>query len=359
MKLALALVCCSALGLQVHTAPASASRGASPFVSAAVQQTDRLYELRWNAPRARSVTIYAIADQPRSDPSHPVAHGGGSGIALVHDLPPRTRWYFEFVTDDKRSLILADRSLHLASASNFRDVGGYRTQDGHWVRMGLAYRSNGLGALTAADHDRLMNLQLRLICDLRLAEERERSPDPEFPAVQAISADVSADSAHRAQGLRVALRSSDPGALTNFMKGAYRDFVDVASAQAAYHRLFERLADPSDLPTVFHCTAGKDRSGWAQAILLSLLGVPRKTILDDYVLTDRFMSESAREQIRKTLPELSDAASDAIVRSDPAYLEAAFREVDERYGSMDRYAHLGLHLEPATITAIRANFLTD
>jgi len=359
MKALLGLLWSLLLASQTHAARSVEETGASPFQSASVGQTDQRFELRWNAPQAHAVRIYAVANQPRSDRSHLVAQGQGTGKAVVRDLPPHTRWYFEFVTSGGRSLMLADRSLHLRSASNFRDAGGYRTQDGHWVRMGLVYRSNGLGALSAEDLDQLQNLQLHLVCDLRMDEERQRSPDPAFTNARAISANVSADSLHRAEGLLEAMRSPDSSALTNFMKGAYRDFVDLPSAQAAYHQLFERLAEPSNLPTVFHCTAGKDRTGWAQAVLLSILRVPRHTILQDYVLTDRFMSAAALEQIHKSLPDATEQASNAIVRADPTYLEAAFREVDERYGSFDKYLQDGLHLEPATVAAIRINFLME
>lgn len=332
---------------------------ASPFESANVKQTDGQFELRWAAPTARRVTVYAVPDRPHSDRSRPVAEGMATGGATISNLPRRTRWYFEFVADNGRSVTLTERSLQLLSASNFRDVGGYRTQDGRWVRMGLAYRSNSLGGLTAQDHEALQTLSLRLVCDLRMDEERQRSPDPVFSGTRALLANVAADSGHRAPGLRAAMSSRDPDALFNFMKGAYRDFVDMPSAQAAYHQLFERLADPDNLPTVFHCTAGKDRTGWAQAILLSILRVPRPTIVHDYVLTDQFMSASALEQIHRVMPEATGRASMAIVRANPAYLEAAFREVAERYGSFDAYIENGLHLNAATITAIRRNFLAD
>jgi protein-tyrosine phosphatase len=331
---------------------------ASPFQSVSVKQVGRDYELSWRAPTAELVKVYVIPDQPVSDRSRRIEQGPGIGVATVRGLPPKSRWYFEFVADDGPSVIVTDRSLHLPSASNFRDAGGYRTEEGRWVRMGLAYRSNSLGALSPADHDTIQALRLKLVCDLRLDDERLRIPDPVFSDSNAISANVAADSGHRASGLRAALSSRDPAALVNFMKGAYRDFVDMPSAQAAYHEMFERLADPDNLPTVFHCTAGKDRTGWAQAILLSILKVPRRTIMEDYVLTDQFMSAAALEQIHKSMPEATDRAAGAIVRTDPAYLEAAFHEVDERYGSFEAYLDRGLHLDAATLDAIRRNFLS-
>jgi protein-tyrosine phosphatase len=138
---------------------------------------------------------------------------------------------------------------------------------------------------------------------------------------------------------------------------AYRDFVDLPSAQSAYHQLFVRLAEPGSLPTVFHCTAGKDRTGWAQAVLLSILRVPRKTIVEDYVLTDRYLSAAALEQIRKSMPGADATMSKALTVADPAYLQAAFTEVEEGYGSLEGYLRRGLRLDRPTIERIRANFL--
>jgi protein-tyrosine phosphatase len=248
--------------------------------------------------------------------------------------------------------------LHLASASNFRDVGGYRTEEGRWVRMGVAFRSNALAALTDAERASVAGLGPRVIFDMRLQEERNRMPDPEIAGSRVVAADVAADSGHRMPALRALMRSGDDTAVANFMHGAYRDFVDLPSARAAYRQLLEQLADPASLPMVFHCTAGKDRTGWAQAILLSILRVPRSAILQDYALTDRFMSDGALEQIRRSLPEADVVMSRALVAADSAYLETAFREVDERYGSFDGYLDQGLGVDARTVTAIRANFLT-
>jgi protein-tyrosine phosphatase len=123
--------------------------------------------------------------------------------------------------------------------------------------------------------------------------------------------------------------------------------------------LLERLADRDNLPTVFHCTAGKDRSGWAQAILLSALGVPRQTIVADYVLTNRYMTADALEQIRKVAPEIDSEAAMALVAADPEYMETSFDEVNERYGSFQQYLRRGLNITDSTIEALRANFLSD
>jgi protein-tyrosine phosphatase len=331
-----------------------------PFDSALVTAKGPAFELEWQAPTAHRVQIYAGTDPRHVGRSHLVATGPGIGRAQVDHLPDAARWYFEFVPDVGEPLTLADRSLHLASASNFRDVGGYRTRDGHWVRMGVAYRSNGLGALTPADYERLGELGIRLVCDLRRDEERRRQPDPTLPHSQAVVADVAADSGdiqHNTATLAALMRAGDPASAIEYVKSVYRGFVSLSSARGGYHLLFERLANHEDLPTVFHCTAGKDRTGWAQAVLLALLGVPRETIVQDYELTDRYLSDAALEQIRRSMPDADPAAWRVILAANPTYLDAAFTEVSRRYGSFDAYLHDGLGLDARTVQAIRHNFL--
>jgi protein-tyrosine phosphatase len=261
--------------------------------------------------------------------------------------------------DGGRGIVIADRSLQLQSASNFRDIGGYRTLDGRWVRMGLAYRSNGLASLSAADVVRLQGLNLRLVCDLRLEQERVRLPDRFIPGARTVTADVAADSAHRLTTVARVLAGANDAAVMDFMKAAYSDFVHLPSARRGYAEVLRHLADPSNLPAVFHCTAGKDRTGWAQAVLLGLLRVPRELITEDFVLTDRFMSAGAIDQVRRTFHIEDLASARALIAADPTLLASAFDEVERRYGSFEHYVRDGLSLEPGTISALRANFWAD
>jgi protein-tyrosine phosphatase len=106
------------------------------------------------------------------------------------------------------------------------------------------------------------------------------------------------------------------------------------------------------LPTVFHCTAGKDRTGWAQAVFLSILRVPRSTIVEDYLLTNEFMQGDALESVRQSI-----GAARSKVIANPAALDAAFDQVAKEFGSFDRYLHQGLHLSDVTLAALRKNFL--
>ena len=348
-----------------------------PFDAANVTSRDgRAFVITWHAAHVHHIRIFAGTAFAKIGRDRLVAEGAGTGRVTVANLPNEPRWYFELVPDQGDPLVVADRSLHLTTAANFRDAGGYRTADGKWVRMGLAYRSNGLEHLTDGELSVIDKLGIKLVCDLRTAEEIRRGPDRVGPSVADVSADVLADDADLIHAMMASggqtgnagqqnaavhqtANASRPaageGSREEFEQRIYRDFVRLASARRAYQLLFERLADPAALPTVFHCTAGKDRTGWAAAVFLTILGVPRPTILQDYELTNEYLRGDALESVRQSL---SRSMRDRIA-AHPASLNAAFDEVAKDYGSFDNYLHQGLGLSDTALATIRRNFLVE
>lgn len=332
-----------------------------PFDTATVTRDGQNYLVSWHSDEIQHVKVYAGLDPNSIGSEHLVSEGTGTGQATVSKLPSESRWYFRLQPDKGQSLMVGDRSLHLTTAANFRDVGGYRTGDGQWVRMGLAYRSNGLEHLSDQELAQIERLHIKLVCDLRTAEERARGPDRATAGATEVPADVLADDADLIHSLMAGRANTSNGAsgtapaptAEDMEQRIYRDFVRLPSAQRAYHALLTRLADPAQLPTVFHCTAGKDRTGWAQAVLLTILGVPRSTIVEDYVLTNAYLNDAALNGIHQAM---SGVAPTKIV-ANPAALDAGFDEVVQRYGSFDRYLHEGLHLDDATLAALRRTFL--
>ena len=187
-------------------------------------------------------------------------------------------------------------SLGIASVPNLRDAGGYTTADGSVVRRGLAYRSNQLNAISADDMTKIAALGLKNDFDLRTAEERDAKPD-ELPAgVKNVWLNVLADAKGSAAEVEKLL--SDPKA-ANAMLGdgkvsaefvsAYREFITLPSANAAFRQLFLELSDKEQLPSLYHCTTGKDRTGWASAALLTLLGVPLDKVYEDYLRSNDYV----------------------------------------------------------------------
>ena len=177
----------------------------------------------------------------------------------------------------------------IPSLPNLRDLGGHVTRDGGLVRRGIVYRSEDLGRLGGDDAIAFARLRIRTVYDLRTADERAARPDRLPAGTAAVVLDVLHGSTDATPAQLMALFEDPRLATEAFRDGGgaamferkYREFVTLESARTAYRRLFAALADGACTPALFHCTTGKDRTGWAAAVLLLFLGVP-----DDAVMTD-------------------------------------------------------------------------
>ena len=338
--------------VRAEAAGAVASAQAIPFTRAEVESRDgQRVAVAWSAAGGGPVDVYARTTPAGPDPqARLVGHGGANGQITVAGLPVGERWYFELRPRRGGSLIIADRSLHLKTAPNFRDVGGYRTRDGHWVRMGLAYRSDQLDRLNDADLAVIARLAPTLIVDLRTQGER-RAADRLAPGAAPMIADVLADQPVNNSAFS---KLDSPEAGVKALTEANRMFVSLPSAKDAYSRLFTRLQSPD--VAVYHCTSGKDRTGWATAVLLTALGVPREAVIADYLASNGYLVEKNRAMFA-ALPPATAANLEPVMTVRAAYLEAAFAEVDKRYGSFDRYLREGLGLDRAALERLRAKFL--
>ena len=318
------------------------------------------YTLAWTAPEGTSVTFYAGTDPDNVGRAKNVGKGGGAGHLAV-TLPAGARWYFEFVPEAGGALVMAERGLHLSTIPNLRDVGGYRTTDGKWVKMGRVFHSDQLDKVSDEDFEKFTALGLKLICDFRTDNERAAGADRVPPAAEHMIADVTGGSSG---GFGAAL--GDPDTMgevlsqisgEEILKTANRGFVSADTGCAAYKATFERLADPASLPTLFHCTAGKDRTGWGAAVLLTLLGVPHETVMFDYMLSNTYLAQKNRGLLAAFPPELAKAMV-PLVGVNEEYLQAGFDEVQATYGSFDAYIKNGIGLSDETVTALKENFLT-
>lgn len=229
-------------------------------------------------------------------------------------------------------------SLPLRSAFNLRDLGGYATLDGRRVRHGLLYRSGTMALLTPEDEDHLIALNIATVCDLRQPAERMREPS-RWCVSDTIRYHAS-DDEHAGGDLGALLRRPDasPHEMHEVMLGVYRGLpTDHATM---YGRIFDRLADGA-VPLLFNCAAGKDRTGVAAMLILHSLGVPRATILADYLATNehadfKWLMDSGRASLRR-IATLDPAIAAPLLAARAEYLQAAYDELDRNYGGVDRY----------------------
>ena len=251
------------------------------------------------------------------------------------------------------------RHLALEGAPNFRDLGGYATADGHTVKWGTFYRSDNLAHLTDADLEKVSALGLKLVCDFRSepekADESDRLPAVNPPAVAAFP--IGAES-FMVKDLRKRISSGDLDGLDlrAMMIEGNRQFATRFAPN--YAAMFERITQPENLPALVHCTAGKDRAGFASAMILSVLGVPRETVMEDYLLTNHYTAAATEKRLRMIkVFSLFRADTDALrplFRVEPAYLDAAFEAIEKEYGDFDTYRRNALGLDDAEVAAFKA-----
>lgn len=253
-----------------------------------------------------------------------------------------------------------ERVLSFQGGCNFRDIGGYRTQQGSSTRWGKVYRTGVLTYFTDDDHAPLTSLQVRAICDLRRAEEREREPT-------------------RWPHANINALSWDDGVVTPTIRGLGADYPRTAQGMfdtmVALYRALPAWMGPriggmysaiakGDVPLVVHCAAGKDRTGIAVAVLLRSLGVPERTVIEDYLLTNtsgnfeefirsRHQAHLGVTDTHNPLLSMPEEMRRVLFSADAAFLESAFAQI----GDVEAYLAKTAGVSPEVQDRVRSALL--
>ncbi len=249
---------------------------------------------------------------------------------------------------------------------NFRDVGGYRTEDGRTVRWRRVFRSGHFAALSDAGLEALEALGVRVVVDLRGPFEVDRDPSRLPSSTRRIPLPLWNPVDDEVDTLGAAIMSEDPAvqrellgdgkAMTQLLEGNRRMPETAAAEFATFLRV---LAGDDGLPAVVHCTAGKDRTGLAIAVLLRTLGVPAETVMEDYLLSNPFRADAnelllASAGRRMAEPELLRPMLE--VREE--YLLGSFETI-AAIGGFDRYRREVLEIDEDVVDALRERLLDD
>jgi protein-tyrosine phosphatase len=239
------------------------------------------------------------------------------------------------------------RHFKLHGASNFRDLGGYATRDGKSLRWRKIFRSNHLGNLTPGDVEVVRGLGVKSAFDFRGIEERKGADcKVEEIAVHSLPIEPTVVAALRARLQARALSSADA---LEIMRESYRGYVRLNTH--SFRELFWHLIEDS-APLVIHCTAGKDRTGFASALILHALGVSEQVIGEDYLLTNSFYRRDPNAS-----PDLPADVQSAIGSVQASFLAAGFETVRAEYGDIETYFRDGLGLGTAERNELEERYL--
>ena len=245
------------------------------------------------------------------------------------------------------------RNVDLDGVFNFRDLGGYPTEDGRSLRWRTLFRADGLGRLTADDLERLRPIALKTVVDLRRAgeiDERGRFPFESYPVAfhHLPVIDTTWD--------RELARSENLPA-TEFLHRAYTAML--AEGAPRFAAAFRVLAHADALPAVFHCAAGKDRTGLLAALVLGSLGVAAHDIVADYALTqatmDRFLE---RVRSERNGAALIDAAPQVFFAAEPAAMTRVLDDLVRGHGSVRGFVE-AIGVEPDVLSRLEDLLLVD
>ena len=306
---------------------------AGPLRSVRLEAGARGLLLSWEvrgAPRAASVGVGTT----------PVA-GEHAGLARVPagvtelvlpDMGAGRRWYVSLTLEGLgEAVVVGERRLTFEGPTNFRDLGGYDVEGGGRTRWGRVYRSDGLHRFSPADIEAFARLGARAVYDLRSLAERVSQPDP----VGSVHLDLLGGDT--AQAAVEVLAARAPAQAESILLWLYQGMM--ARSAIVIGDLLGRLASEELLPAVLHCAGGKDRTGVVSALLLSVLGAPRATVLDDYVLTGRFRTAEHEPLVMRVLQAagVPEETAAAFLGSPRWVMEEVLGATERAYGSVEGY----------------------
>lgn len=267
--------------------------------------------------------------------STPILKGKGSGTFRLQ-VPTDSRSYFMLMTG-KENLVLAERHLPMEGGFNFRDLGGIKAKDGRVVKWGQLFRSDDLHNLTDDDLNYLSSIPIMTVVDFRSEQEIEQAPDrvPSSARYDYPYSITPGNLTTNAADLS-SIQSMD---MDSVMRSINELLVSDPSSIKRYKDFFALLQQKENTPLLFHCTAGKDRTGMGAALILYALGVDEDTIMKDYLLSNKYITEKYSDYI-KQYPSLTP-----LFEVRPQYLSTGIQKIKQDYGTVDNYLERVLNVD--------------
>ncbi|WP_429971505.1 tyrosine-protein phosphatase [Fructilactobacillus sp. Tb1] len=259
------------------------------------------------------------------------------------------------------------RVIKLDSAENVRELGGYQTMDGHHVKWHKLLRSGSLGFINEKDLKFLENYGVRYDVDLRSGQEVKDIKDLVDGSklhyiFDPVFNEDRTDNSQDPKEFRKIVEENPKYGLDH-MEDVYRQMITQAPCRNAFHELFMILLEnkDNDQSVLFHCTAGKDRTGMSAVFILAALGVDMETIRKDYIMTNEVVKDIIEKKVQEVRTAgFSDHAAEnlrVLYSVNMKFLDAALEEIDKNYGTMQNFLHDGLDLTEANIDELKQLYL--
>lgn len=302
------------------------------------------YVIKWETvPAIEGILKIAISDTPEhfDDQSPAIYANIHDGVATYITNDNISRKYFQLTFNGKYNCVIGARSIVMDHVQNLRDVGGYPATGGKQVRWDRVFRSGQLGKVDEWDSLRLANLGIRTVIDLRMPEEVAQAPTEHLGDMRVVHAPIAIGKIHDAPKRVIEGRMRKGDALV-YMQDEYLQFVTDNSRSLA--QALRPFLEERNYPILISCSYGKDRTGFLVAMLLTALGVSYDSVVEDYLMSNRYIDIS---RLENEVSHLSSDAQESItvfLTANEELLDLAFHKIRKEYGSVERYLEKELEL---------------
>jgi len=305
-----------------------------------------------------TLTMYQGMSVETIDWSRPIKTVAQSSI-ILKNYNFSYRYFFGFKNKDGDKFIASERLIPMENASNFRDLGGIPTTDGRVVKWGKIYRSGKLSKLSKKDLNYFNTLGINTIVDFRDDTEvvKDKTRFPTNREVNRIRTPIGDRSGNMQAELRKQIKSANQDDFDSekFVADVMRQFIDSFAYQ--YQPFLEIVAESKNAPVLYHCSAGKDRTGLGTALILGMLGVEKDVIFGDFMMSNYYRNKDINKTLRKTSLIAKQRITQPLVEVKESYIITAFDAIDKKYGSMEAFFKNEYGFDDGKIEAFRNEFL--
>lgn len=323
-------------------------------LSAQLPKKERTLEETYQALRAKNGNYQLILPKKKQEiftGNHPKEINFQSSIYTqgdtVIEASQQERLFFAIV-NKRDTTIISERKLPLTGTANFRDIGGIKTTTGRHIIWGKFFRADELSGLKEEDFPYLLNLGIKEVYDLRTNEEIGQKRDNLPSALNWVHYPIFEEGDNLY--MRAVMQQFNEESFTEeiakeMLVIANREFVKNSTEKFA--ALIKQIMDKPEA-ALFHCTAGKDRTGFTAALILAILGADRQTIINEYLMTNYYTYDKLNNEMYKIIPMLGGKVKPEVIiplmTVDRSYIEAGLQEIDNIYGGIDAYIRNGLQI---------------